>query len=498
MAKRVLVAEVAQETNQFKRVPTTLAEVRDHCATLGDAIPPRYRGTREEMGGFLEAGARYVWTLFHPVAMKVPSGGPLADDAFEFAMSHLERGLRETLPLDGVLLALHGAMCTLSHDDAEAEILARVRAIIGRDVPLAVTLDPHGNITAAMVAQADIMTAYRTSPHTDHKETALRAAAVLDRTMAGEIRPTTHIAKRPMLIGFDGCRTYYDHGPYIDALAKAAAHEREPGVLIVSLSSGYARCDFPGVGPAVVVTGDGDDPRYQKIAEAMMDQCWAHREETSEGVVDIAEALAALQAPSADPRPIVLGDYGDSPGGGGNGDGTNLLKALLDAGVQRAALAAMHDPQAVEQAQAAGLGGRVALALGGRQNPAMGGGPLAVEGTVVALGPGDYELKGRYATGRKASFGPSAAIRIEGVTVVVTTRCRSIYDLEQFRIFGIEPASQAVVVCKTMQGHRADFAPIARKMLDVDSGGITSPDLSRYPWAKVERPIWPLDPVAMP
>lgn len=498
MGKRVLVAEVAQETNHFKRVPTSLAEVRDHCATLGDAIPTRYRGTREEMGGFLEAGARYGWTLFHPVAMKVPSGGALADDAFEFAMEHLERGLRDALPLDGVLLALHGAMCTLSHDDAEAEILRRVRAIIGPNIPLAVTLDPHGNVTPAMAAQADIMTAYRTSPHTDHKETALRAAAILERALAREIRPTTHIAKRRMLIGFDGCRTYHAHGPYIDALAKAAQYEAEPGVLIVSLSSGYARCDFPGVGPAVVVTGDGDDPRYQRIAEEMMDYCWQRRDETSEGVVGLEEAIAAVREPSPDPRPIVLGDYGDSPGGGGNGDGTSLLKALLDAGVERAALAAIHDPGAVEQAQAAGVGRRVSLALGGRQNPDMGGPPLEVEGTVVALSNGDYELKGRYATGRKASFGPSAAIRIDGVTVVVTTRCRSIYDLEQFRIFGIEPADQAVVVCKTMQGHRADFAPIARAMVDVDSGGITSPDLSRYPWKKVERPIWPLDPVTTP
>lgn len=498
MPKRVLVAEVAQETNQFKRVPTGLVEVRDHCATLGDAIPPRYGGTREEMGGFLEAGARYGWTLFHPVAMKVPSGGPLTDEAFEFAMGHLERGLRDALPLDGVLLALHGAMCTRSHDDAEAEILRRVRAIVGPDLPLAVTLDPHGNITPAMTAQADIMTAYRTSPHTDHKETALRAAAVLERAMAGEIHPTTHIAKRRMLIGFDGCRTYYDHGPFIDALARAAEHEREPGVLIVSLSSGYARCDFPGVGPAVVVTGDGDDPRYQRIADEMMDDCWARREETSERVVGIAEAIAALGTPSSDPRPIVIGDYGDAPGGGGNGDGTNLLKALLDAGVKHAALAAIHDPAAVERAQAAGVGRRVSLALGGRHDPTMGGAPLVVEGTVVALSSGDYELKGRYATGRKASFGPSAAIAIDGVTVVITTRCRSIYDLEQFRIFGIEPTEQRVVVCKTMQGHRADFAPIARAMYDVDSGGITSPDLSRYPWKKVERPIWPLDPVTTP
>jgi microcystin degradation protein MlrC len=266
----------------------------------------------------------------------------------------------------------------------------------------------------------------------------------------------------------------------------------------VSLSSGYARCDFPGVGPAVVVTGDGDDPRYQRIAEEMMDDCWKRRDETSERVFSMAEAIAAAKMPSSDPRPIVLGDYGDAPGGGGNGDGTSLLKALLDAGVERAALAAIHDPQAVAQAQAAGVGAPVSLALGGRQNPEMGGAPLEVEGTVLALSNGDYELKGRYATGRTASFGPSAAIRIAGVTVIVTSRCRSIYDLEQFRIFGVEPSEQGVVVCKTMQGHRADFAPIARAMYDVDSGGITSPDLSKYPWKKIKRPIWPLDPVTEP
>jgi microcystin degradation protein MlrC len=498
MTKRVLIAEIAQETNHFKRIPTDLAEVRDNCATLGERIVPRYRDTREEMGGFLTAGEQYGWTLFHPISMKIPSGGALTDEAFEFAMEHLEQGLRDALPLDGVLLALHGAMCTVSHDDAEAEILRRVRAIIGRDVPVAITLDPHGNVTPAMIEQVDIVTAYRTSPHTDHKETALRAGAVLQRTLNGEVRPTTHLAKRRMLIGFDGCRTYHDHGPFIDALAKASEFEKEPGVLIVSLSSGYARCDFPGVGPAVVVTGDGDDPRYRAIAEEMMDYCWLRRNETSERVVSITEAIEAVTQPTDDRRPLVLGDYGDAPGGGGNGDGTNLLKALLDAGVTNGSIAAIFDPESVRRAQGAGVGQPVKLSLGGKLDPAMGGGPLEVEAKVVAVSDGNFQLKGRYATGRKASFGPSAAVDVNGITVVVTSRCRSIYDLEQFRIFGIEPSEKSVVVCKTMQGHRADFAPIARAMLDVDSGGITSPDLSRYPWKKVERPIWPLDPITSP
>ncbi|NKE46280.1 M81 family metallopeptidase [Roseomonas frigidaquae] len=495
---RVLAAQIKHETNGFNRNPTTLADYRSASLRLGEEVARIYRGTRLEMGGFIAAAEAQGWTLFHPVCATANPSGPVTDEAFEYLLTQLLDGIRAALPLDGVLLALHGSMVTESLDDPEGEILRRVRQAVGPDVPVAVTLDPHGNVTPEMVAHADIMTAFRTSPHTDHYETARRAAAMLARAMRREVRPTLSLARRPMLTGFDGCRTHTGHGPMIEALAMAAEMEAEPGVLCVSIQSGYSRCDSEAVGPSVIVTGDGNDPRYQVLAERMMDFCWQTRGVVTETVLPVEAGIAAARAWKPGERPVVLGDFGDAPGGGGYGDGTAILAALIEARIEGAVVAAMIDPATAAQACAAGRGARIQVSLGGREDPAMGGGPVIGEAEVLAISDGAYVHKGPYGTGTRNSFGPSAALRIGGVEVIVASQTRGIYDLEQLRIFGIEPTERAVLAVKCMHGHRAAFEPISSRCLDIDSGGLTSGDPKRFTFRRVRRPVWPLDDIAWP
>ena len=496
MTKRVLAASIKHETHAFNRLPTTLAHFRAQQYAIGDEIPAKYKGVRLEMGGFLDAAQRYGWELFHPICTFATPGGVVTDEAFDFFTGKLVEGLEAAGKLDGVALSLHGAMVTESHDDAEGEILRRTRAVVGRDVPVCVTLDPHSNVTREMARLATSNTSFRTSPHVDQYETALRAAAILDRTMKGEVHPRVYLARRAALNAFDSARTYTGHGPMIEALKRASAMEaNEAGVLCVSVQSGFSRSDFAEVGPSVAVTGDGDHPRYQALAEELMEFGWQNRRITSEPVVGVEAAIQAARAHKPGDKPVVLGDYGDAPGGGAYGDSTVLLKGLLDAGVKNAAVAAMFDPECVRIARSAGVGHRVHLSLGGKHAPEFGGGPIEVDAKVIAVSDGAFVYKGAYGTGTRGSFGESAAIDIDGVQVILSSLNKGIYDLEQLRIYGIEPTEKSVLVVKCMQGHHAAFDPISSVSLDVDSGGLTTVDIKRLPFKKVPRPVWPLDDI---
>jgi len=492
---RILIAMVKHETNGFNRFPTEYQDYLDQNCHVGAAILAVYRATNLELGGFIEAAEHEGWDLVPAIAASATSSGPSSDAAFEALMAPLIGAIRQAGRLDGVLLALHGSMVTASHDDAEGEILRRLRDEVGADLPIIVTLDPHSNVTPEMAQRATALVAFRTSPHTDQKATALRATAILARTLRGEVAPRVVLARRPMLTGFDGARTHHAHGPMQDALARAREMEQMSGVLCVSIHSGFSRSDCAAVGPSVAITGDGSDARYLALADSLMDDAWKRRGETTERLLSIAEGIAAARAWQAGQKPVVLGDFGDAPGGGAYGDGTAILAALIEAGVAKAVLACIWDPEVAAQAVAAGPGVRIAVMLGGRHDPAHGGGPIQGAAQVLSVSDGRFVFKGRYGTGSRGSFGPSAALAIGGVTVIVTSHNKGIYDLEQLRIFGIEPIEQAVLVVKCMHGHRAEFEPISSRCLDIDSGGISSGDVSRFDWKKIPRPIWPLDDI---
>jgi microcystin degradation protein MlrC len=495
MARRIVAAKIKHETNGFNRVPTTLDDFRAYELHWGPGVADYYRGTRLEMGAFLDAAERNGWSVSYPVAAFANPSGIVADDAFEALVGRLIDGLKAETRIDGILLALHGSMFTASLDDAEGEILARVRAVVGPSVPIAVTLDPHANVTRKMVEHADILTAFRTSPHTDQYATGERAARLLQQVMDGALRPVRYFARRPMVQGFDGARTYRADSPMRVALARAERWEREvPDVACVSIAAGYSRCDVAEFGPTVTIMANGEHPEFQQYAESLMDYCWETRRVASDPLVSIEAAVQAAQAHPAGAAPLVLGDYGDAPGGGSYGDSTRLLAALIAGGVRNGALAAIWDPATARQAVEAGAGARLQVALGGHTDPYWMGDPIRAEATVKAVSAdGDVVFTGPYGTGTRRSFGPSACLEVAGFDVIVASMNVGIYDLEQFRKYGVDPATKSVVVVKCMQGHHAAFDPIASATLDVDTGGLTGADLSRFTYTRVPRPVWPLD-----
>ncbi|MGL4542545.1 MAG: M81 family metallopeptidase, partial [Polymorphobacter sp.] len=346
-------------------------------------------------------------------------------------------------------LGLHGAMVTDFDEDGEGVLLARLRAVVGPDMPIAITLDPHANVTPRMCALASIIVSYKTYPHVDMRESARQAADILHRTMAGEIRPATLRVHCPMLEEVNGGRT--DSGPMIERITRARAYEQQPDVFAVSVNGGFGNADIADVGPTVLVTAQGDMAAHHRFAQSLADDIWDRRFETINDFLLVDTAAAICAAHDGSTGPIVVADYADNPGGGGYGDSTNLLRALLDAKVANACFGAMIDPQAARELHRHSVGETVSVALGGKTDADRGGGPLQLMGILKLLSDGEYTGDGPMFGGLKKHWGPTAMLTVEGIDILVVSRSSQILDLQQFRAFGIDPAAKSIVALKSMQ-----------------------------------------------
>jgi microcystin degradation protein MlrC len=490
MAKRVLAARFMHETNTFSVVKTDLAAFRRRDFHLDNEIPTAYRGTRSAFGATFEAADTYGWQLVHPISASATPSGLVTDEAFETVVDRLLRAAADQGPFDGVLLHLHGAMVTEAHEDGEGALLAGLRGVIGPGVPVIVTLDLHANVTEAMVAHANALIAFRTYPHIDGYERALQGAALLERAMQGEIRPKTVLARRPTIYGLNHGRT--QGGPMAELLKRADALEADGSALAISVCAGFTRADIRDVGPSVTVTGDGDDPRFQKIAEDFMDYAWETRNVTTIKLLPIAEVIALARAGQAGDKPLVISDYTDNPGGGGYGDATALLKAMVEAELPEVAFHAIYDPAAVQAGLAAGLG-RTTLTLGGKTDPTLGGGPLTLDGEITTIANGKFVAWGPMGGGVARDHGPSLVFRVGGIDIVLITNSGQTNDLGQFTALGIDPTRYRTVAVKSMHHFRAAFEPIARRVVEVDTGALCSELYSPELFRKVRRPVHPLD-----
>ncbi len=500
MSFTVLTAEFSHESNTFSIVPTGYKAFTDRFLLLGDEALRERRDANTDIAGFMDVAHDKGWTVIHTLSTSAPPAGRVTRDAFDaIAGVIIDAARTHRARLNGIALGLHGAMVTDFDEDGEGELLARLRAVTGPDLPIAITLDPHANVTRRMCALANIIVSYKTYPHVDMRDCARQAAQILHRTMSGEIRPVTIRAHRPMLEEVNGGRT--DIGPMIARIARARGHEQLPDVYAVSVNGGFGNADIAEVGPSVLVTaqGDmhGDMAAHQRFADTMADDIWARRFETINDYLSVETAAAQCKAHVGEGAPIVVADYADNPGGGAYGDSTNLLRALLEAKITNAGFGAMIDPEAAQHLHRHRIGDTVSLMLGGKTDPTIGGGPLALTGVLKLLSDGAYTGDGPMIGGLKKSWGPTAVLAVDGIDILIVSLSSQILDLQQFRAFGIDPAAKAVVALKSMQHFRAAFAPIAARIIVCDSGALCTPDLRKLPYRNVTRPIFPLDDVGV-
>jgi microcystin degradation protein MlrC len=484
---RVAVAGFLHESNTFNPLRTDRAAFAAQGFATGAALCDEWRDAHHEVGGFLEAAD----TLgFEPVpllmAWATPSG-PVTDDAFDAIAAALVDALRTARP-DGLLLALHGAMVAESHLDADGEVLARLRRAAGPDLPIAVTLDLHGNISQRLVDHCDLAVAYRTCPHVDQRECGRRAAALLVRRLRGEVRPCQALAKPPLILNIMAHDTSREPlHPFMDA---ARALENKPGILAASLLPGFAYADVPQMGPSVLLVSNGDPTLARREAAALADALWQARHAFAPNLP--AAAAAVRQALKAERLPVVLVDTGDNVGGGSAGDGTIVLAELLR---QQAtdSVVCLFAPDEVRHCQAAGLGGEVALTVGGKVDR-LHGEPLAVRGRVRRLHEGTYvETAVRHGGKRINHMGPTALVELPGRNLLVLTTLRHPpFSLGALTCLGIEPHKQRILVVKAAIAYKAAYAPLAGTIIEADTPGLTAVNPERFAYRHIRRPLFPL------
>jgi microcystin degradation protein MlrC len=490
MSFTVLTAEISHETNSFSRHKTGKKAFMARYALIGSAAITERGDANTELAGFLDTGREHGWQIEHILSAAAGPSGKIRREAFDWLCEPILATIKKN-HFDGLLLGLHGAMGLDFCEDGEGELLRRIRSVVGAEMPIAITLDPHANVGKQMCELADIIVSFKTYPHIDMRDIGRHAGEILHRTMAGAISPRTIRVSRPMLEEVNGGRT--DIGPMIERIASARTYEQQADVFAVSINAGFASADVAEVGPTVLVTGQGDFAAHRAFAETIADDIWKRRFEVLNDYLGVTDAAAIAATYKPDKGPLIIADYADNPGAGGYGDATALLFAMLEAGVTNACFGPMVDSEAVIELHSAVVGEQIQITIGGKTDPLFGGGPLTLEGELVSISDGHFIGDGPMIHGLHGRFGPSAVLRVGGVEILVVTIARQILDLQQFKAFGIDPQNKHVVALKSMQHFRAAFEPIAGQVIVCDSGALCTPNYGRLPYKNVPRPIFPLD-----
>ncbi len=443
----------------------------------GDAVWPAIRGANIPAAGFvqsaLDAGDTVVATAW---AAASPSAHVEAG-TYERIAGMIVDGIRAAMPVDAVYLDLHGAMVAQGYDDGEGELLRRVRALVGPDVPVVASLDLHANVTAQMLAQADILAAYRTYPHVDMAETGARAHRLLKARLAAGKRPAMASRRLPFLIPICWQCTDIEPARSLYRLLE----EVEESALHVSFATGFPAADFPECSPVIWAYGD-DAAQAEAAVDRLASAAIAAEAGFAGKLYDPDEAVRyAMQAARHGSKPIVIADAQDNPGAGSNSDTTGMLRALLRNKAERAAIGLIVDPAAAARIHAAGQGATIRLALGGKSGIA-GDEPFEADFYIEAVSDGRVDATGPFYHGFSLQLGPSACLRIGGVRVVVASVKVQMADQSMFRYVGIEPTEQDILVVKSAVHFRADFTPIAREIIVAAAPGSMPMVLRQLPW----------------
>ncbi len=487
---RILIAGYQHETNTFAPSLADWAAFNTGesfpAYMRGQALIDKLTGVNIPAGGFIDAARREGWQLVPSVWAGATPSSYVTRDAFERISTALLEDVRAALiqGLDGVYLDLHGAAVAEHAEDSEGELLARIRALVGPRVPIVASLDLHANVTQRMLALSDGLVSYRTYPHIDMADTGERAARLLREHLRSGRKAETQAGRLPFLIPLNAQSTWMS--PAREIYDELATIEVRTGCML-SFCMGFPASDFDECGP--VVWGHGGDAQraVQQMLERVTDpQQW--RPDFLPAHEAVQQAMAAQHS-----APVVIADTQDNPGAGGDSNTTGMLHALLAQGAGRqwpgqVALGLLYDPDAARKAHQAGVGATLELALG-MAVPTFTGQvsdpPLQGRFVVRALGEDECEIKGPMMTGVKVRIGPSACLEIDGVLIAVASGKMQMLDRELFRAVGIQPEQMRLLVVKSSNHFRADFTPIASRVLVAKAPGPMAADPGDLPWKKL-------------
>ena len=479
---RLFSATLATETNTFSPLPTSIEGYKEGVwLRPGEHPTDAPRMCTAPLFVARKRAKAEGFTLIEGSCFAASPAGTTNKADYETMRDEILAQLHQALPLDGVLLGLHGAMVAHGYDDVEGDITERVRQIVGPSTIIGVELDPHCHLTLKRLRNADITILYKEFPHTDVVDRAEDLLTLVLKTIREEIRPTQAL--------YD-CRqigSYPTTLPLMRAFVdRMSAMEGKNGILSISIGHCFPYADVPEMGGRILVITDDNKPQADRVATEIGEEFVSMRGRTAPDYLAPDEAITTGLASNA--FPVVMADPADNAGGGAPSDNTTILKRLIERDVQDTALGPIWDPIAVRLCFDAGLGATFALRFGGKIGPTSNT-PIDAQVTVIGLARDCYQSFGP----AQAELGDCAAIRIGGVEVVLETKRNQALGLELFRNVGIEPTQKKLVVVKSTNHFMAAYGPIAKKVLYIDADGPIPRDYRKIPYTRINRPIWPLD-----
>jgi len=485
---RVVVAEFQHETNCFCPAKAGRKEYEAQYLKDSDEVIPFFKDTRTEIGGIIEASEKEGFAIVPVMAANASPSGLVTKEMFEFAKNKIVQTINDTGNIDGILLALHGAMVSEGVPDGEGALLKAIRNVVGSEMPIIATLDLHGNVTDAMVENADAFFPYETYPHIDCFERGYEAVKCLARMVRREISPVMKLRQIPILS--QSIETASE--PHLELFKKVQKWEEDPKVINVAIMHGFPHSDIPEASMSVIAITDGDSKLAEDIVDDMAKRIWERRDEFKKRYLSPEEAVKeAMEFPCG---LIIIADAADNPGGGGTGDSTFILRALIEAGARNVGLAFIRDPESVEQAINAGVSSKVKLSLGGKLGPReITGGPVEITATVKTIADGQFFNKGPMEKGLLVNMGRTVVLDADGIEIIVAERHIQVVDAEVFRRVGIEPSEKKIIALKSTLHFKASFGPMAKKILDVDTPEYETMNFESLNFKNISRPVYPLD-----
>lgn len=489
---RIATGCISHETTTFVPRRTTLQDFEHGFGFFrGQEVIERFRGANTCTGGFIDGAAKHAFELVPLLwTFPYPSGlieRPVYDQIKGELLERLRKADQEQR-LDGALLDLHGAMVVEGIDDGDGDVIEAVRQVLGPNRPIVVTQDLHANHSKRRVQHADALIGFDTYPHVDMAERGREAADLIVRTINGEVQPTMALRQLPLFWGTP-CQVTA-HPPMNEVIRRIHDIEKRPGILTATVAAGFSWADIPEVGSSVIVVADRDPALARKTADELGDWIWENRNRWYVPPLSVKEAIA--RGEQIGRYPIMLADHADNTGGGAPGDSTEVLRTFLELRLKDALLLYLVDPDAANQAHAAGVGKKISLKLGGRSDPIQGP-PVELEVEVVALTEGQFAYDGPMYKGLTGNMGRSAWLRKDGVSVVVVHAREQPLDPAFARTLGIDCKKARYIAVKSAAHFRSGFEAFAGSIFNVDASALLRHDFRKLTYKRRRKPMFPIE-----
>jgi len=485
---RIGIIALLQESNTFIAQPTRLSHFQEELLVTGEAVRERLAGTHHEVGGMFHALEGEQAEAVPIFAARALPFGVVEKTAIEKLLETMLAALEAAGPIDGLLVAVHGATVSEPWSDVDGHWLGELRRRLGPDKPIIGTLDLHANLSPAMVAACDALIAYRTNPHLDQRARGIDAARMICRTLRGHLKPTMAAAFPPLTINIE--RQHTAEEPCVSLYRHADEQLVDDRVRSNSILLGFPYADVPEMGSSVLVVTDNEPALAQQLANELAMYLWEHRKEFEGEFLSIDDALGKSASLTG---PVCLLDMGDNVGGGSPGDGTLLALAINERKLSKG-LVVLCDPESVALAEAIGEWGTGLFRVGGKSDR-LHGPPLACEATVQGLFDGQFdEPHPRHGGIKSYDQGRTAVVRTDtGLTIVLNSRRTPPFSLRQLTSCGLNPAEFHLIVTKGVNAPVAAYREVCRTFLRVNTPGCTAADLAEFHYQRRRRPMFPFE-----